>query len=234
MNLGTRIKLERERQGLTQGQLARKAGLPEKDGQQTIAALESRDSIKSQWAPALADALGVSLTWALTGEHSFSYPDESSADEPMAPRNPEGVDELSTNYRVEQLDIAGGMGDGVINADYPDVIRVVEFDPTYIRALIGFLPAPGTLKLVTGRGDSMVPTIAPGDVALLYTGCQQFDGDGIYFVDSGRGAQIKLLQDRADGIYVVSSNRAYAEYKAGESLRIIGRIYAHARIIRMV
>lgn len=63
MALGARIKEARGE--LEQGELcARVPGLT----QQSLSALEKRDSKTSEFAPGLADALGVSLRWLLSGE----------------------------------------------------------------------------------------------------------------------------------------------------------------------
>ena len=60
MNLGGRVKQERERLKMSQPQLSEKV----KMSQQRLGALESRDSKTSDCAVALADALGVSLSSA--------------------------------------------------------------------------------------------------------------------------------------------------------------------------
>lgn len=138
----------------------------------------------------------------------------------------------SAYVRVEQIGEAG-MGDARINDDYPDVIRSVDFTEPYIRSLVGFMPAPGRLKLVTGHGDSMVPTIMPGDVVLVDTGCNCFDGDGLYLVNSGNGQQIKMLQDRGSALFVVSANRDYPEFQASPELIIGGKVYLRNRLDRM-
>jgi len=52
---------------MTQRQLAEKAGI-KIDGQQIVQAIEARNSRSSVHAPALAEALGVSLEYLLTGE----------------------------------------------------------------------------------------------------------------------------------------------------------------------
>ena len=73
MNLGGRVAQERKARGLTQQQLADKVSPrvvgDEKGGltQQALDRLEKRDSNKSEFAVGLADALGVSLRWLLTG-----------------------------------------------------------------------------------------------------------------------------------------------------------------------
>lgn len=127
--------------------------------------------------------------------------------------------------RVDQVNVEGDMGDGRINDDLPEVVRSVDFTPAYIRALIGFVPAPGRLKLVTGRGDSMRPTIMPGDTVLVDMGCDAFDGDGLYLVNSGHGQQIKRLQDRGGTIHVVSDNSVYAPVPVNDRTAIGGKVY---------
>ncbi|MCU7845324.1 MAG: helix-turn-helix transcriptional regulator [Candidatus Thiodiazotropha sp. (ex Monitilora ramsayi)] len=64
MALGQRTKAERDAQGLTQEELAEKAGIK----QQTLQALEKRNSRRSEHAAALAVALGVNLEWLIDGK----------------------------------------------------------------------------------------------------------------------------------------------------------------------
>jgi transcriptional regulator with XRE-family HTH domain len=68
MNFGRRIKAERVAQQMSQIDLALKAGLPRKNGQQVVQKIEDRDSSRTKYAAALAKALGVHVNWALTGE----------------------------------------------------------------------------------------------------------------------------------------------------------------------
>lgn len=141
--------------------------------------------------------------------------------------------ETGTDYvRAEQMGEAD-MGDGRVNDDYPEVIRSVDFTEPYIRALVGFVPPPGRLKLVTGRGDSMIPTIMPGDVVLVDTGCAWFDGDGLYLVNSGNGQQIKRLHDKGGVIHVVSDNAIYTPEPVNERTVIGGKVYLRNRLDRM-
>lgn len=125
------------------------------------------------------------------------------------------------------------MGDGYVNEDYPEVIRAVDFATPYIRSLVGFVPPPGRLKLVTGRGDSMIPTIMPGDVVLVDTGCTAFDGDGLYLVNSGHGQQIKRLHDRGGIVHVVSDNTVYTPEPVNDRTVIGGKVYLRNRLDRM-
>lgn len=156
--------------------------------------------------------------------------DDLTAASPQAIRTPETT---PGQYHVDQLDARGDMGDGAVNEDYPEVIRSVDFAEPYIRAVLGFLPAPGRLKLVTGVGNSMVPDINPGEAVLIDTGCTEYRGDGIYLINSGNGHQLKALQDRGDAIYVVSANNLYPPFPAKKETIIGGRAYLLNRIQRL-
>ncbi|ERI59240.1 helix-turn-helix transcriptional regulator [Xylella fastidiosa subsp. multiplex] len=131
------------------------------------------------------------------------------------------------NYiRVDHIEAEAHMGQGRINEDLPEVINSVEFPPNYIRSLIGFLPPPGRLKLITGTGNSMSPKILPGETVLVDTGCNTFVGDGLYLVNTGNGQQIKALHDRNGYIYITSMDKAlYPDFVADENTIIGGRVY---------
>ncbi len=140
----------------------------------------------------------------------------------------------SDYVRVQQLDAEAGMGGETINDDYPEVIRAMDFTPAYIRSIVGFVPPPGRLVLVTGRGDSMIPVIQPGESLMVDTGITHFDGDGIYLINTGNGQQVKGLQDRGDAIYVVSANTAlYPAFPMPKGTLLGGKVYLRNRIDRL-
>lgn len=143
--------------------------------------------------------------------------------------------ETAPDYvRVQQLDAEASMGDGGINDDYPEVIRSMDFTPAYIRSVVGFVPPPGRLILVTGRGDSMIPVVQPGESLIVDTGITSFDGDGIYLINTGNGQQVKGLQDRGDSIYVVSANTAlYPAFPFPRGAIVGGKVYLRNRIDRL-
>lgn len=127
---------------------------------------------------------------------------------------------------VKQLDAGAAMGTGYINDDFPELVKSVNFSTKYIRSLIGFLPHPDKLKLVTGVGDSMSPKIKPGENVLVYTGCNEYVGDGLYLINCGFGHQIKALQARSDGIYITSmDNTLYPPVPVDENTVVGGRVY---------
>lgn len=127
--------------------------------------------------------------------------------------------------RFQLLEGAAGMGAGVVNQDYPEVIRELDIAEWEVRRKIGFLPAPGRIALITGRGPSMRPRIDHGDVVMVDTSVQAFDGDGVYVINAGGETQVKMLQMRADGLYVVSANPDYPPYRADpDSIHVGGRV----------
>lgn len=191
---------------------------------QTLKNWESRPTgVSASGANRAQQELGISSTWIL---------------EALAPMFIGGVPPVSSpatvsDYvRVQQLDAEAGMGEAVENVDNPEFIRAIDFEPGYIRSIVGFLPAPGRLRLITGSGDSMQPVIQPGDAVVVDTGITSFDGDGIYLINMGNGQQIKRLIDRGV-IHVASENKSYGDpFPVPEGTLIGGKVYLRNRIER--
>ncbi len=171
--------------------------------------------VSKQGATKAQSTLGISATWTLEGIEPMFFGDVSNA----AP-----IPKKRSGYAcITQMGEAG-MGDGRENEDVPDLIRTVEYSEILLRSLIGFVPPPGRLVLVTGKGDSMIPTIAPGEVVLVDTGTHSFEGDGLYLVNLGHGQQIKRLEDRGR-IFVVSDNPVTNPFEFPEGGAIGGKVY---------
>jgi len=190
--------------------------------------------------------LGISASWVMRGEGDMFLVALDEAHRSDGPGPTEGVVDgfppasltatplvpagatPSGYVRFDLLDGAGGMGLGVVNQDYPEVVRQVEVAEWEVRRKLGFLPAPGRIALITGRGPSMRPRIDHGDVVMVDTTVTAFDGDGVYVINVGGETQIKMLQMRGDGLYVVSANPDYPAYpvKEGDGLHIGGRVVA--------
>lgn len=137
--------------------------------------------------------------------------------------------EIGPNYvRFSLLDGGAGMGDGVVNDDFPEVVREVEMAAWEVRRKLGYIPEDGRIRLITGRGPSMRPMIDNGDVVLVDTSVSHFDGDAVYVINIGGETQIKVLQMRADGLYVVSKNQDYPAYRVEKRslLHIGGKVVA--------
>lgn len=225
--IGTRLRTERERQNISRTALAQATGV----GYSTLAELERGGMQTSTKLRIIADSLGVSLRWLETGKG----PKVEPVTAPSTSSSKVSTTETGGNYvHVQQLDGEAGMGEGRINEDYPEVVRAMDFEPGYIRSVVGFVPPPGRLVLVTGRGDSMIPVIQPGEALIVDTGVTTFDGDGIYLINTGNGQQIKALQDRGDAVYVVSANSSlYPAFPLPQATIVGGKVYLRNRIDRL-
>ena len=121
------------------------------------------------------------------------------------------------------------MGMGVVNQDYPEVLQTIEVAEWEVRRKLGYLPQPGRIQLITGRGPSMRPKLEDGDIVWIDTTCDFFDGDDYYLINISGETQIKMLQKRGDGLWVVSVNTDFPAYRPdpGE-LSILGKALIHA------
>lgn len=86
--------------------------------------------------------------------------------------------------------------------------------------------------LMMVEGDSMIPTIAPGDVVMIDRGRSRLKSGLIYALGIDDTIIIKRLELMASGqICVISDNRAeYPPYEANPaSIRILGQVIWYAR-----
>ena len=231
--LADRLTVAIAHAGITKAELARRVGVspPSINGWFTGKA----KFLRGENLLAAARALGVDQDWLASGKGNMHRATlrETPAQQYL-PQEGFSPQETACPYvRVQQLDAEAGMGGELVNDDNPEVVRAMDFTPSYIRGLVGFLPPPGRLVLITGRGDSMIPVIQPGDVVMVDTGTTSYDGDGIYLINTGGGHQIKALQHRGDAIYVVSANAGlYPSFPLPNGAQVGGKVYLRNRIER--
>ena len=190
---------------------------------QTINNWEAR-GVSQQGAIEAEEVLGVSPRWILRGGASEPRLSTGSSTEVALPAHrAESAHEMNPDYvRFQLLDGAGGMGAGAENADYPEVVKDVFLAKWEVRRKLGFVPAEGRVRLITGRGRSMQPLINHGDVVMVDTDVTYFDGDAVYVINIGGQTQIKLLQMRGDGLHVVSTGEGYPSYRIEPDALFIG------------
>lgn len=221
--IGSRIRAEREAQDISRNELAKYAGI----APTTLSNLELGLSKSSSALYKIARRLGVQADWLETGRG----PKEASAiDFP-----PVASTETRPGYvRFNLLEGAAGMGAGVVNQDFPEVMQVMEVAEWEVRRKLGFLPRPGQIQIITGRGPSMRPKIEDGDIVWIDTAVDYFDGDDYYLISYDGETQIKMLQKRVDGMYVVSANPDFKEWRCEpDELSIQGRALVHAGFRRL-
>lgn len=207
---------------ITQAELARRVGIsaPSVNGWFSGKA----KFLRGENLLAAARALGVDEGWLATGRGQMLSQDASHWVAPVA------ATETRPGYvRFDVFEGAAGMGVGVVNQDFPEVVESIEIAEWEVRRKLGFMPQPGRIQLITGRGPSMRPKLEDGDIIWIDTSCNYFDGDDYYLINIGGETQIKMLQRRGDGLHVVSVNPDFPPYRADDGeVSILGKALIHA------
>jgi len=215
--IGARVRREREAQGIDRKELAQKAGI----GYSTLAELERGGMQTTTKLRRIADVLHVSQEWLETGKGDKNRPSGHEIAATEQPR--EGY------ARFALLDLNASAGNGEINAEFPEVLDWVDIAEWLVRSYIGFIPKDDRVRLVTVRGDSMLPNIKHGDVAMVDTEHAYYNGDAVYLIQYDDNTFIKRLQRLPDGLYVISDNKDYLPYKLAPSednLQVVGKVLA--------
>ena len=123
--------------------------------------------------------------------------------------------------------VAGGAGAGNL-IDSEEVEDLLAFKQDWIARELR--TSPDNLSLIYVQGESMIPTLNPGDVILIERDPQRNTSDGIYVIRMGEALLIKRLQFLPEGeINVTSDNEAYQPYRVSlnnnaENFDIVGRV----------
>jgi phage repressor protein C with HTH and peptisase S24 domain len=226
--LADRLTIAIAQAGITKAELARRVGIsaPSVNGWFSGKA----KFLRGENLLAAAKALQVDEGWLATGK---GQPDRSNqVREPDSDYSVSTVLETETPPGYVRFDLfegGAGMGAGIVNQDYPEVVQTIEVAEWEVRRKLGFLPQPGRIQIITGRGPSMRPKLEDGDIIWIDTTCDYFDGDDYYLINIGGETQIKMLQKRGDGLYVVSVNTDFPPYRPDpEDVNILGKALIHA------
>jgi len=128
---------------------------------------------------------------------------------------------------IAHYDIRGAMGGGEVNHDYPELLQDVRVSPSQLRAMGVEFKEHYHLKIITGWGQSMAPTMKHGDPLLVDISIKEFIGDGIYFFSYQGFQYIKRLQMKGKGKFkMISDNR---KHKAEDIF--VDETYIQARVL---
>ena len=157
---------------------------------------------------AIADALGTSMQYLLTGVHS-------------------GFDNMlgqSTDLaEIAALEVEPTLGGyAVVTVDGKD--KPIYFRTSWIKEELQ--AKPEDLRAVFVRGDSMAPILSEGDMLLINITKSTPNPPGVFLLFDGAGLVTKRLEMITQGrINVSSDNRQYAAYERNlEDLYIIGKV----------
>jgi transcriptional regulator with XRE-family HTH domain len=107
---------------------------------------------------------------------------------------------------IAHYDVRAAMGGGQIPHDYPEMLQDVRVSPQHLREMGVEFKEHFHLKMVTGWGQSMAPTIKHRDPLLVDISVREFAGDGIYMFSWEGHLYIKRLQWIGDGQFSMISD----------------------------
>lgn len=200
--LADRLKMAMDISGMSQGALAKASGV----AQPTIWRLSSGNARGSTKIVEIANALGVRVEWLSTGSGEMH-----DANTKAGVRTLQTKPQSEGNYRLDVLDIAVSAGPGVVNSEFVQILRSVEYLPEDAMHMFDGRKAE-QIRIINVRGDSMSGTIEPGDLLFVDISVQSFDGDGIYAFLYDDTAHVKRLQKMKDKLLVISDNKIYSAW----------------------
>ena len=135
-----------------------------------------------------------------------------AAERPAEPSNVVNVDfsrpgQVGDEVWIAHYDVRAAMGGGQIPHEYPEMLQDVRVSPRHLREMGVQFKEHFHLKMITGWGQSMAPTIKDRDPLLVDVTIREFTGDGIYLFSHDEMLYVKRLQKKGrDGFKMISDN----------------------------
>lgn len=121
-----------------------------------------------------------------------------------------GIGKVGDEVWIAHYDVRGALGGGEVAHDYPEMLQDVRVSPSQLRAMGVEFKEHYHLKMITGWGQSMTPTIKHGDPLLVDISIKDFIGDGIYFFSYQGFQYIKRLQMKGKNKFkMLSDNKKH-------------------------
>ena len=203
--------------GLSVTKFALSIGVP----QTTLSNMFNRDSTpKTELLNKIVEVHQVNPSYLLTGEGPMFAGQEVSPLAPapsMATYRGGGLRELQetlTEKLVPFLTQMVSAGPGEELLEYEDSCGLICLPEAAVK---------GELRALRVKGDSMEPTLRPGDIVV----CDQngWQGDGVYVIRDQDSAYVKRVRRVREGLEVISDNTAYKPWQCpSEELVLVGRV----------
>lgn len=215
--IGQRLKHEMKKRGITSAELAKRADVKTSFIYDVLSGKSTNPSTVK--LARVADGLGISLTQLV--EQATGH-----APALAALRNDDYV-------AVPRL-LAEVSGTGQPLLSLAQEGQPYCFRHAWIKEHLGI--APGVLRMLTVRGDSMEPNLCHNDVVLVDISKKTPSPPGIFIIFDGAGLTAKRLEYVPDArpvrVRVLSDNPQYSSYEQLlEDASIIGRVVWVAREI---
>ncbi|MNE23234.1 putative HTH-type transcriptional regulator [compost metagenome] len=109
---------------------------------------------------------------------------------------------------IAHYDVRAAMGGGQIPHDYPEMLQDIRVSPKHLREMGVTFKEHFHLKMITGWGQSMAPTIKDRDPLLVDITIREFTGDGIYLFSHDEMLYVKRLQKKGrERFKMISDNK---------------------------
>lgn len=242
--IGERTKQRRLELGLSQPQLV--SLINEVAGkavcsQPKLGQLETGETQQPRYIFELASALGVTVDWLRGVETDLHL---VSSDAHSVPCGEESRPGTGARSCVPEVDVRGGMGGGGIaipvnrtdewgNTTVSDDIKAQwEIPPDYLRHELRVEAAEA--RIIEVQGDSMEPTLRPGDRVMVNTGDRRPSPPGVFAVWDGFGVVVKRIEPIPNSdpptLRLISDNDHHGVYeRTMEEVNIIGRVVWFSR-----
>lgn len=127
---------------------------------------------------------------------------------------------------IAHYDVRAAMGGGQIPHEYPEMLQDIRVSPKHLRDLGVTFKEHFHLKMITGWGQSMAPTIKDRDPLLVDITIREFTGDGIYLFSHDEMLYVKRLQKKGkDRFKMISDNKHHdAEDIRVDDTHILARV----------
>lgn len=211
---------------------------------------EDRDTTRENLIR-LCDATGADLIWLATGKGSpfnaaidptgpgmaaaklqetlLGKNFRASVTEKASPPLVESTDFADQYALIPLYNVSAAAGHGAV-VDHEEVVDSLAFKRDWISHTLH--AQPGDLYLINVQGESMTPTLHPGDVILVdRRNGENITTDGVYVIRMGDSLLVKRIQ-RLPGktLRISSDNPAYQSFELkldaanDDELSVIGRV----------
>lgn len=111
---------------------------------------------------------------------------------------------------IAHYDVRAAMGGGQIPHEYPEMLQDIRVSPRHLREMGVTFKEHFHLKMITGWGQSMAPTIKDRDPLLVDVTIREFTGDGIYLFSHDDMLYVKRLQKKGKALFkMISDNKLH-------------------------
>lgn len=228
-SLGGRLAEERRRLGLKQDELAEACNTT----RETIGRYERNVHVPNADAIKALSLAGINTRYVVIGpsvDNVLAVGEPDVDGEPEGPHDTADTDQkLRSEYvYIPLYDVSAAAGAGAV-VEREKVMDVLAFKEQWIRTELH--AHPRDLYLLWVEGESMEPTLRPGDILLVdHREAGSVPRDGIYVLRMDDALLVKRLQRLPGGeVRVSSDNAAYEPFTFNlnnpvDAFSIIGRV----------